>query len=136
PGAGVLLLLRGGHGLRQRPLGFLQVLGALIGELGGERALERLHAAVHQLVARLDVARRGEPDLLPQPGGGRRRGGEQVQRDSQGLLDGHAHSLDLATRASASRWATRATSRAGRPNARAAATTSSYSGFTRTPSAS
>src|SRR5206468_9621756 len=87
-------------------------------------------------VARLDVARRGQPDLLRVRYGGRQSGGQDARRNAEGLLDGHAHSLDLATNASASRCATRATSSGGRPSTRAAARTSSYSGLTRTPSAS
>src|SRR5205814_3987867 len=93
---------------------------------------------VHELMARLYVARGGKPDLLRLRHGGRSRqdGGQDARRDPEHLLDGHAHSLDLATNASASRCATRATSSGGRPSTRAAARTSSYSGLTRTPSAS
>src|SRR5207249_10227989 len=135
PGSRVLVLVPRSHRLCKDALGVLQILGALIRELGARRALERLHAAVHALVARLDVACGGKPDLLRMRRGGGQSGDQDTRRNAEGLLDGQAHSLDLATSASASRCATRATSSGGRPSTRAAATTSSYSGLTPTPSA-
>src|SRR3989475_10487205 len=122
------------QGLRENAVRVLQVLGALLRELGARRALQVQQSAVHQVMARLEFARGGEPDLLGLAT--TRRGGDETDDQSDGLLDGHAHSLDLATNASASRCAMRATSSGGLPRARAAASTSSYSGFTRTPSAS
>src|SRR5207247_2443084 len=93
----------------------LQVLGALIRKLRAERALQRLHAAVHELVARLDVARGGEPDLLRLRDGGRPRppqgGGQDARRNPEGLLEGHAHSFDLATNASATSSAAKTSTR-------------------------
>src|SRR5207253_8768611 len=135
PRGRVLLLLTVRHRLREHALRVLEILGLLVRELGGERAPERLHPAIHQLMPRLDVARRGEPDLGLRREG-RRTGGIHPPQKADGPLHAHNHSFALATSASASRCATRATSSGGRPNARAAARTSSYSGFTRTPSAS
>src|SRR5207247_4364878 len=80
--------------------------------------------------------RRDEADTLRAQGGRSRSGHTHAPEKGDLMLHGHAHSLDLATNASASRCATRATSSGGRPSTRAAARTSSYSGFTRTPSAS
>src|SRR5439155_5846791 len=90
------------HRLCKDALGVLQILGALIRELGAGRALERLHAAVHALVARLDVARGGKPDLLRVRRGGGQSGDQDTRRNAEGLLDGHAHSLYLVTCYSAS----------------------------------
>src|SRR5260370_2904842 len=132
----VRLVLLGGarHGLRQHPLRVLQLLGALVGALRAERLAERLNPVGHEGV-RLHVARGGEEDVELGTRARRDQGGAGDENGNS-LLDGHAHSLDLATSASASRCTTRATSSGGRHRARAAERTSSYSGFTRTRSAS
>src|SRR2546426_263644 len=125
-------------GLRQVALCFLERLGALVRELRVRPGPERFHATVHP-AARLEPTcrrRRDEADTLRAQGGRSRSGHTHAPEKGDLMLHGHAHSLDLATNASASRWATRATSSGGRPSTRAAARTSSYSGFTRTPSAS
>src|SRR5690242_17079091 len=138
PRSGVLLLLPGRHGLRQRPLRVLQVLGPLIRELRAPGTPERLHRGVDELVSRLDVARGGEPGLLGVRDRGNECGDQRAHGNAERRPENHTDSLDLAsfaTWASASRCTSRATSRGGRPRALAAATTSSYSGYTRTPSA-
>src|SRR2546426_88868 len=137
PRSRVFLLAVGADGLCQVAPRLLERLGALVRELRVRPGPERFHSIVHQLVVRLDrTCRREEADPLGAQGG-RGRNGETHARENGGMrLHGHAHSLDLATNASASRCATRATSSGGRPSARAAARTSSYSGLTLTPSAS
>src|SRR2546422_5595878 len=124
--------------LRQVALCFLERLGALVRELRVRPGPERFHATAH-LAARLEPTcrrRRDEADTLRGQGGRSRSGHTHEPEKGDLMLHGHAHSLDLATNASASRCATRATSSGGRPSARAAARTSSYSGLTLTPSAS
>src|SRR5207247_3445436 len=64
PCRGVLLLPGARQGLRENTVRVLQVLGALLRELGARRALQVQQSAVHQVMARLEFARGGEPDLL------------------------------------------------------------------------
>src|SRR5204863_53264 len=118
-------------GLRQVALCFLERLGALVRELRVRPGPERFHATVHP-AARLEPTcrrRRDETDTLRAQGGRSRSGHTHAPEKGDLMLHGHAHSLDLATNASASRCATRATSSGGRPSTRAAARTSSYFGF-------
>src|SRR5207249_2971059 len=134
PRGRILLLAAGGKRLVQHLVRVLQVLRPLVHELGLRGALQVKHPAVHEVMLGVEVA----PGALPLlRGQGPAHGSEPHGDDhGHGSVDGHAHSLDLATSASASRSAARAISSAGRPSARAAASTSSYSDLTRTPPAS
>jgi len=96
--------------LCQITLRLLERLGALSANFVFVAVLSDSIPLLHQLVVRLDpTSRREEADAL-RAQSGRRRSGETQARDHGGvMLHSHAHSLDLATNASASRCATRAT---------------------------
>ena len=108
-----------------------EVLLALGLEVGVGRVFQIQHPTVHHEVPGLQIAFRRDPTFLPRRG---RRGPENQYGKTDGVSHDHPHSLDLATSAAASRSTARATSSGARPRAWAAANTSSYSGFTRTPS--
>src|SRR5439155_384702 len=133
PRGRILLLASRGQCLVQYLVRILKIFRPLVRKLGLGRAAEVQDPAVHEVMLRTEVALGRRPLLC---GGGRGdAGGQQRTDDGHGWLHGHAHSLDLATSASASRSAARAISSGGRPSARAAAPTracrsgSTYSGL-------